>query len=104
LCLQFFVDRTTYSFIPHSHLDKGLRSDLLTQSVVHKPVRKSCRVLHKGLIAKLSMNWLRTPLKNRYSIIETRIMLSNAARWPEPNAGWRDGMCVEAYFPDSYRD
>lgn len=25
-------------------------------------------------------------------------MLSNAARWPEPNAGWRDGMCEEAYL------
>jgi hypothetical protein len=25
-------------------------------------------------------------------------MLSNYARWPEPNAGWRDGMCVEAYL------
>jgi hypothetical protein len=25
-------------------------------------------------------------------------MLSNHARWPEPNAGWRDGMCVEAYL------
>ncbi len=20
------------------------------------------------------------------------------ARWPEPNAGWRDGMCGEAYL------
>ena len=25
-------------------------------------------------------------------------MLSNYARWPEPNAGWCDGMCVEAYL------
>jgi hypothetical protein len=25
-------------------------------------------------------------------------MLRNYARWPEPNAGWRDGMCVEAYL------
>jgi hypothetical protein len=38
------------------------------------------------------------PLKNRYSIIETKIMLSNLARWPEPNAGWRVGMRGEAYL------
>jgi len=25
-------------------------------------------------------------------------MLSPAARWPEPNAGWRDGMCVEVFL------
>lgn len=25
-------------------------------------------------------------------------MLSNAARWPEPNAGWRVGMSGEAYL------
>jgi hypothetical protein len=25
-------------------------------------------------------------------------MLSNAARWPEPNAGWCDGMRGEAYL------
>jgi hypothetical protein len=26
------------------------------------------------------------------------IMLSNLARWPEPNAGWRVGMRAEAYL------
>ena len=29
LCRQICVDRTTYSFIPHNHLDRGLRPDLL---------------------------------------------------------------------------
>lgn len=26
------------------------------------------------------------------------MLSNNAARWPEPNAGWRVGMCVEAYL------
>lgn len=32
------------------------------------------------------------------STIETKIMLINTARWPEPNAGWCVGMCGEAYL------
>lgn len=33
-----------------------------------------------------------------------QFILSNHTRWPEPNAGWCDGMRGEAYFPDSYRE
>jgi hypothetical protein len=42
LCRQICVDRTTYSFIQHNHLEKGLRSDLLIGLVMfvdnEKPV------------------------------------------------------------------
>jgi hypothetical protein len=43
LCRQICVDKTTYSFIPHNHLDRGLRSDLLIGLVLfvddQKPVK-----------------------------------------------------------------
>ena len=43
LCRQICVERTTYSFIPHSHLEKGLRPDLLIGLVMfvdnEKPVK-----------------------------------------------------------------
>jgi hypothetical protein len=43
LCRQICVDRTTYSFIQHNHLEKGLRSDLLIGLVMfvdnEKPVK-----------------------------------------------------------------
>ena len=29
LCRQIWVERTTYTFIPHNHLERGLRPDLL---------------------------------------------------------------------------
>jgi hypothetical protein len=43
VCSQICIDRTTYSFIPHNHLDRGLRSDLLIGLVLfvddQKPVK-----------------------------------------------------------------
>lgn len=43
LCRQICVDRTTYSFIPRNHLEKGLRPDLLIGLVMfvdgQKPVK-----------------------------------------------------------------
>ena len=43
LCRQICIDKTTYSFIPHNHLDRGLRSDLLIGLVLfvdeQKPVK-----------------------------------------------------------------
>jgi|GEM_PF-1451069 len=43
LCRQICVDKTTYSFIPHNHLDRGLRPDLLIGLVLfvddQKPVK-----------------------------------------------------------------
>ncbi|MFM7431674.1 MAG: hypothetical protein ACKO1F_17505 [Flammeovirgaceae bacterium] len=42
LCRQICADRTTYAFIPHNHLEKGLRPDLLIGLVLfvdgEKPV------------------------------------------------------------------
>jgi hypothetical protein len=43
LCNQICIDKTNYSFIPHNHLDRGLRSDLLIGLVLfvddQKPVK-----------------------------------------------------------------
>ncbi len=43
LCRQICIDKTTYSFIPHNHLERGLRSDLLIGLVLfvddQKPVK-----------------------------------------------------------------
>ena len=43
LCRQICIDKTTYSFIPHNHLDRGLRLDLLIGLVLfvddQKPVK-----------------------------------------------------------------
>jgi hypothetical protein len=43
LCRQICIDRTTYTFIPHNHLERGLRSDLYIGLVLfvdeQKPVK-----------------------------------------------------------------
>lgn len=43
LCRQICIDRTTYTFIPHGHLERGLRPDLLIALVLfvddQKPVK-----------------------------------------------------------------
>ncbi len=43
LCKQICIDKTTYAFVPHNNLDRGLRSDLLIGLVIfvdgQKPVK-----------------------------------------------------------------
>lgn len=52
LCRQICVDRTTYSFIPHNHLEKGLRSDLLIGLVMFVDGQKPVKYLFPSTVWK----------------------------------------------------
>ena len=50
LCRQICVDRTTYSFIPHNHLDRGLRPDLLIGLVLFVDEQKPVKYLFPSTV------------------------------------------------------
>jgi hypothetical protein len=50
LCRQICVDRTTYSFIPHNHLEKGLRPDLLIALVMFVNGQKPAKYLFPSTV------------------------------------------------------
>ena len=50
LCRQICVDRTTYSFIPHNHLDGGLRPDLLIGLVLFVDEQKPVKYLFPSTV------------------------------------------------------
>ena len=50
LCKQICVDRTTYSFIPHNHLDRGLRPDLLIGLVLFVDEQKPVKYLFPSTV------------------------------------------------------
>ncbi len=50
LCRQICIDKTTYSFIPHNHLDRGLRSDLLIGLVLFVDDQKPVKYLFPSVV------------------------------------------------------
>ena len=50
LCRQICIDKTTYSFIPHNHLDKGLRPDLLIGLVLFADDQKPVKYLFPSTV------------------------------------------------------
>lgn len=50
LCRQICVDKTTYAFIPHDHLERGLRPDLLIGLVLFSDEQKPVKYLFPSLV------------------------------------------------------
>ena len=50
LCKQICIDKTTYAFIPHNQLDRGLRSDLLIGLVIFVDGKKPVKYLFPSTV------------------------------------------------------
>lgn len=50
LCRQICTDKTTYTFIPHNHLERGLRPDLLIGLVLFADEQKPVKCLFPSTV------------------------------------------------------
>lgn len=50
LCRQICIDKTTYTFVPHNHLERGLRPDLLIGLVLFVDEQKPVKYLFPSTV------------------------------------------------------
>ena len=83
LCRQICVDRTTYSFIPHNHLDRGLRPDLLIGLVLFVDDQKPVKYLFPSTVWQIpNQLFTNTDVKhNEYGISVNKKTFADLAEY-----------------------